>query len=431
MKNGSGVAAWEYAVCAWAKHIGEAVDPDALEQQLTAGTIHGVLSASADRHPDKIALSVDDRSLTFAEFDLTSSRAAGWLGINGVEAGDRVLLCGPSSLELVTAYLGVLRAGATAVFANPGYTEPELQRIVVDSGAVAALTSPQVIPTVRRLKERSALRLIATLGQDLSGRSMPLPEVDSAGVALLAYTSGTTGAPRAVPLTHANVLASIRGAMLAWRWQSDDVLVHGLPLFHQHGLSGVHAGLVAGSRTVVLSAFDPVSLAETVAVERGSVLFAVPALYERLVASRLSDAMFRTLRLATSGSAPLSPSLAEQAADLIGQPPIERYGSTESGLNVSNPYVGQRRPGMVGMPLPGVELAIADDRGGHLCQAPRVRSSCEGHRYSTATRATRPGRRPRFLAMVGSVPATSAALTRQTVTWPSPAASRSSSSRAG
>ena len=159
-----------------------------------------------------------------------------------------------------------------------------------------------------------------------------------------------------MPLSHANVLASIRGAMLAWRWSADDVLVHALPLSHQHGLSGVNATLLAGSRAVVARRFEPAALRDAIAAGGATVLFAVPAMYERLDAwDGIDEADFSSLRLAVSGSAPLSPALAERIAARLGQVPLERYGSTEAGLDVSNLYDGPRRPGRVG-------LAAARDR---------------------------------------------------------------------
>jgi malonyl-CoA/methylmalonyl-CoA synthetase len=150
--------------------------------------------------------------------------------------------------------------------------------------------------------------------------------------------------------------------MLAWRWRDDDVLVHSLPLSHQHGLTGVHATLLAGSRAVIQPSLDPARLSAAIAAERATVLFAVPALYERLI-SWGGGGDISSLRLATSGSAPLAPGLWERARKLIGREPVERYGTTESGLDASNPYDGPRRPGSVGIPLPGIEIAIADSEG--------------------------------------------------------------------
>jgi malonyl-CoA/methylmalonyl-CoA synthetase len=158
------------------------------------------------------------------------------------------------------------------------------------------------------------------------------------------------------------VLSSIRAVMLAWRWTADDVLLHALPLFHQHGLGGVHATLLAGSRAVIQSRFDPERLLTAIADVRPSVLLAVPAMYMRLTEGGRAP-LAHSLRLLVSGSAALSPRLAERVAELTGQLPLERYGTTESGLDISNPYDGPRVPGTVGIPLPGVEAAIASDDG--------------------------------------------------------------------
>jgi malonyl-CoA/methylmalonyl-CoA synthetase len=153
--------------------------------------------------------------------------------------------------------------------------------------------------------------------------------------------------------------------MGAWRWSRDDVLVHALPLFHQHGLSGVHATLLAGSRAVVHSKFDADRLCAALRAERASVLFAVPAIYERLVKAGDAGAL-AGLRLAVSGSAPLPPALAERIRAVAGDVPLERYGTTESGLNISNLYAGPRRAGSVGLPLPGVEAVLVDADGSRV-----------------------------------------------------------------
>ena len=142
------------------------------------------------------------------------------------------------------------------------------------------------------------------------------------------------------------------------------MLVHGLPLFHQHGLGGVGASLLAGGRAVLHSRFDPEAVCATIAAERATVFLAVPAMYERLVGwDGFAAADLSSLRLLVSGSAPLSPGLAERVAAALGELPLERYGSTEAGLCVSNLCDGPRRAGSVGFLLPGLELALADGDG--------------------------------------------------------------------
>jgi malonyl-CoA/methylmalonyl-CoA synthetase len=195
--------------------------------------------------------------------------------------------------------------------------------------------------------------------------------VRPADIALLAYTSGTTGRPKGVPLTHRQLAVSIRSAMAAWRWTADDVLVHALPLFHQHGLGGIHATLVAGSTAHIHSRFDAADLIATVRSESATVLFGVPTSYQALLDSLPgaggvpppgSVPLLGGLRLAVCGSAPLSPALAARLPALLGQLPLVRYGTTESGLDVSNP-LGGARPDTVGLPLPGVECRIRSADG--------------------------------------------------------------------
>jgi malonyl-CoA/methylmalonyl-CoA synthetase len=354
------------ALAAWERHIGRSVIPDRLVAELAAGTLPAAFEATAAAYPDRPALCIAGETIGHGELDTRAARTAGWLRSRDVTRGDRVLVSGPNSLALVVSYLGVLRAGATVVLANPTYTEAELQHLVDDSGARAAFGTGTALAHLQAIAARgSALRLVAApSAEGADGPALGADTAHNADVALLAYTSGTTGRPKGVPLTHANLLASIRGVMLAWRWQPDDVLVHALPLTHQHGLGGVHATLLAGSRAVIHTRFDPAALCAAIRAEWATVLFAVPAIYERLVAwEAVADADLSSLRLAVSGAAPLSPALAERVAALLGQLPLERYGSTEAGLDVSNPYEGPRRVGTVGLPLPGVELAIVDGTG--------------------------------------------------------------------
>jgi malonyl-CoA/methylmalonyl-CoA synthetase len=354
----------EPSAAAWQRHLaGPALDLGDLRDLLAAGSLHDAFHATARAHPDRLALTIDGVTRTHGDLDAAAARMSSLLRARGVRPGDSVLLCAPSSLELVEAYLGALRAQATVVLSNPAYTAAELQHVALDSHAVAALTAGPARAAVSALAgDLPGLNIVLDLDEVEAGGYDPLEPDGTTEPALLAYTSGTTGKPKAVPLTHANVLSSIRAAMLAWRWSESDVLVHALPLFHQHGLSGIHATLLAGSRAVVHSKFDADRLCEAIRDEHASVLFAVPAIYERLVASDASGAL-GSLRVAVSGSAALSPALAERIRALAGELPLERYGTTESGLDLSNLYDGPRRSGSVGLPLPGVEVRIVDERG--------------------------------------------------------------------
>src|SRR4051812_1777738 len=327
-------------------------------------------AATAAERGDAAALVVDGAAATHGELDERAARIGGFLHARGVGAGDRVLLCGPTSMALVAAYLGILRVGATAMPCDAALTAAELRHLLEDGEPVAAFVAPDAR---ERLAEAGDLATLVGLDEVDALDAEPVDPEPDPGPAMLAYTSGTTGAPKGVPLTHANVLASTRGVVQAWRWSADDVLVHALPLSHQHGLSGVHLSLLCGSSAVVFSRFDPAALTGAIREHRATVLFAVPAMYERLHAwDGIGEADLSSLRLAVSGSAPLPAALAERVADWLGQPPLERYGSTEAGLDVSNLYDGPRRPGRVGWALPGIELRLDGEDGEILVRGPQV-----------------------------------------------------------
>jgi malonyl-CoA/methylmalonyl-CoA synthetase len=358
----------------WSRHLGRAVDdPQELRFQLGRGSLPAAFSATAARRSSRPAISVGGSQVTHGELNRLASLAGGALRARGIGPGTAVLLSAASSVDVIVAYLGILRTGATVVPVSPGYHPAELSRIIEVTGASTAVASGVGLERIRDahptidapigLSADDRAIADAVLG-DLIRGAEPIdpPAIDPDAPALFAHTSGTTGRPRCAPLSHRNLLASIRGVMWSWKWSEDDVLLHALPLSHQHGLGGVHATLLAGSRAVIMTRFDPRSLVESLVLERPSVLFGVPAIYRRLVTDLGAEGWkaFRSLRLMTSGSAPLPPRLAREVGARAGRLPLERYGLTETGLDVSTPYTGPNLPGMVGLPLPGIELAIVD-----------------------------------------------------------------------
>jgi malonyl-CoA/methylmalonyl-CoA synthetase len=363
------------AIEAWQRHLGRDAEVESLRAELVEGSLPQAFHQIAQRYPERTALTINDDTLTHGELDRRAARVGGWLRAQGLDPGERVVLSGSNSLGFVVTYLGVLRAGGVVVLAGTGLTESELRHLVEDAAAAYALAQGEALDRLSSVASGgTSLRSVVALEEGTStapslqravneGEPIEPGDVDE-DVAMLAYTSGTTGRPKGVPLTHANLLSSIRAAMRAWRWEADDVLVHALPFSHQHGLGGVHATLLAGSRAVVHSKFDPATLCAAIESEKATVLFAVPAMYEKLAAwEDIEEANLSTLRLPIAGSSALSPALARKVSSLLGKDVLERYGSTESGLSVSNPYDGPRRFGTVGLPLPGTELAIVDDEG--------------------------------------------------------------------
>ena len=345
----------EWSQSGWRTHLGGPGSLDIGREVALLGdeTIPALAAAAAARVPGRVAVSVDGAALTHAELDEQAARVAGWLA-GRVRPGDRVLLAAGSSLGFVRCYLGALRAGAVVVLANPAYTAAELAHLVCDSGAVLAFADAE---PARRLAGLSPapVTLDVTAEPDAvpAGTVVPGPQ----DAALLAYTSGTTGKPKGVPLTHRQLAVSIRAAMAAWHWRQDDVLVHALPLYHQHGLGGLHAALIAGATAHVRSRFTPADLVQTARQHHASVLFAVPTIYQGLLDAGVAGGSLPDLRLAVCGSAPLSPALAGRLPTVLGRLPLVRYGTTESGLDVSNP-LGDPHGDTIGVPLPGVLARI-------------------------------------------------------------------------
>jgi malonyl-CoA/methylmalonyl-CoA synthetase len=360
------------AVVAWRRHLGdEPFDPEDLRRRLAAGSLVEALTERSKATPSVVAVTIDGQAATYGELEEGAARAGGWLLQRDVRAGDRVILSAQSSVLFVKAYLGILRIGAIAVPLDPNLADAEVDYLIADADPGAILADADILERLsRQLKNRRVP--IGWLDEEsLSGPPAAVRPLSTSG--LLGYTSGTTGRPKGALLTEANLVASIRGAMLAWRWQPDDVLVHALPLTHQHGLSGVHATILAGSEAFLLSKFDPRQLIRAMQSKSATVLFAVPAMYQRLcMVPEVEFMQVPSLRLAVSGSAPLGPGLAERVRLWIGELPVERYGSTESGLNISNLYAGHRLVGHIGYPLPGVEVDVDAATGELLVRGPQV-----------------------------------------------------------
>lgn len=362
-------------VDAWRRHLGSVIeDTAALRAELARGSLPEAFAESARGVPMRPALSIGGREVSHGELDAMAGRAAASLSRLGV-GETHMMLVAAVGLEEICAYLGALRLGATIVLVDPTLTASEMHELATSSAAsilvgsgpaleVAAKIGPSEVREIVGL--RPGDRAEATAQVDLSNdeEEAPVRPVDPESIAILAFTSGTTGRPKPTPLSHRNLLASIRGVMGAWRWTRDDHLVHFLPISHQHGLSGLHATLLAGSRATLLGRLEAEVLIDTVSNQDASVHFGVPVIYQRLL-ERLGDRARRLsgLRIAISGSGPLPVDLARLYQEVTGDELLERYGTTESGLDVSNLYDGPRVPGTVGLPLPGVEVALMRDDG--------------------------------------------------------------------
>ncbi|HEX5586809.1 MAG TPA: AMP-binding protein [Acidimicrobiia bacterium] len=347
------------AAPAWARHLPSGVDPASLH--LTgAGSLPAAWAQVWAADPSHPVVGEGNRWLQAAELEELTRRVAGRYRAAGLVPGDRIVVSATPSLDLVVAHVAALRAGLVVVPVNAAYRAREVGVIVRDCSPAAAVVGEAAMGGW--VADASA-RPIVVCSPEVELADAPVDALDAGSpddLAMLCYTSGTTGAPKGARLTHANVLASPEALRLAWRWTPDDRLVLALPLFHMHGLGvGLHGTLLAGASAYLVPRFDPDTVLDAATAEHGTMFFGVPTMYERLARSSRVRELAR-LRLCVSGSAPLAPSLCEQFRDAAGVDVLERYGMTETLMTVSNPYDGERRPGTVGFPLPGVDLRLGD-----------------------------------------------------------------------
>lgn len=289
----------------------------------------------------------------------------------GVRPGDRVAIYSENRHAFAYAYLAALRLGAIAVPVNVLYRSADLDHVLKDARPALIVRSQAVSAYLEDADPASAVADAAELetwalddgARELVPSIRPQPD----DVALLVYTSGTTGRAKGAMLSHANVAAIASQLMAAWRWGADDTLLLTLPLFHVHGLlAGLTTSLCAGSRVVLRERFDAQQTLRRLACGDVTMFFGVPTMYVRLLQTA-GDAP-PPLRLYVSGSAPLSADVHREFEKRFGASILERYGATEFGFALGNRYGGPRIPGSVGVALPGVHVRIALP-GGALAEA--------------------------------------------------------------
>jgi malonyl-CoA/methylmalonyl-CoA synthetase len=346
------------------------VDPASVDL-LARGSLPAAWSGNWADAPDAPAVGDADGWITNGDLDRRSRAAAGRLARAGLQRGDRVVMSAATSIDLVVAHVAALRLGLVVVPVNGAYTEREVGHIVRDCEPAACIVDQERHEIFASAAGAQCVIVSPALALP-DGEPPALDRSTGDDVALLCYTSGTTGAPKGAMLSHGNTLASCEALRLAWRWAPSDRLVLALPLFHVHGLGvGLHGTLLSGGSALLLPRFDPDAVLDAVRDHHASLFFGVPTMYTRLAASpRVRE--LAALRLCVSGSAPLPASVHDDLAARAGVRVLERYGMTETIMNVSNPYDGERRAGTVGFPLPGVELQLDDGTGEILLRGPNV-----------------------------------------------------------
>jgi len=355
---------------AWARHLPAGVDPESLDLQ-HAGSLPAAWASTWATHGSRRVVHDGGAWITAAELEARSRIVAGRFARAGLAQGDRVLMSTATCAELVIAHVAALRLGLVVVPMNGAYREREVSHIVSDSRPAAAV----VDDGDRARWVRAAAPHAIVIGPDVTLPDGDAPALDVSGpddLALLGYTSGTTGAPKGAMLTHGNLLASVEALRLAWRWTPDDRLVLALPLFHAHGLCvGLHGTLLCGGSVVLLPQFDVDVVLDAARDHEATLFFGVPTMYTRLAASDRAEEL-SALRLCVSGSAPLPAELHRELTTRGGTRVLERYGMTETLMNASNPYEGERRPGSVGIPLPMVDIQLWEDSSEITVRGPNI-----------------------------------------------------------
>lgn len=314
----------------------------------------------------------------------------------------RVAFLIPAGFDYVTTQWGIWRAGGVAVPLSLSATEKELEYTLTDSRATCVVATAELVDKVAALCKR--LELATFVVEEIGGsQDVDLPEINVNRRAMILYTSGTTSKPKGVVTTHDCIQAQIKSLVEAWQWQADDRIPLFLPLHHVHGIINIMScALWSGAQIEPFPRLDLDSILSRVADDAYTVFMAVPTIYVKLIQAlnSIDEAErrpiidgFAKMRLMISGSAALPASVHTQWTALTGQSLLERYGMTEIGMALSNPYEGERRPGAVGQPLPGVEIRLVGEDGGLVTTENesgeiRVRGPNVFHEYWNRTDAT-------------------------------------------
>lgn len=315
-------------------------------------------------------ISPEGRSWSYAQFVALSGQIANAMSECGVRAGDRVLMQVEKSAEALAVYAAALRTGAVLASFSTGLSNAEIQQRALELSPALIIRDGRLLPMAGKSNT------VLTLDADHIGTLLDLAKSKDAAfsdarraiddVAVISYTSGTTGRPKGCMLTHRNLLSNAMALADAWHITAQDILLHLMPLYHTHGLLiSTNAMLVRGGAMVTLDQPDTESIIR--ALPKVTTVMATPAQYSALLASEdLSSSAAASVRLFVSGGTPLSVHTLARFKKRTGQSILERHGMTELGVSASNPYLGIRKSGTVGFPLPDVSIRLCDLETGNV-----------------------------------------------------------------
>ena len=311
---------------------------------------------------DAVALEFGDRTWTFGQLDTEADQMARVLQDRGLRQGDRLAVYLENQPAFIQVYLACVRLGVIFVPVNILYREREIGHILADAEPTALVAAQDVPggfahwPVADLVAEAVAEPALPLRAEPLTGDSP----------AALVYTSGTTGASKGTILTHNNFISNAVNLVSCWQITDTDRFWLALPLFHVHGLgNGLHVWLLSGCRLRLLDRFDHKTAAADLLTYQPTLFFGVPTMYNRMLdwPHETARQLGSTMRLFVSGSAPLPAPVMEAFGRAYGHVILERYGMTETLMNISNPYMGERRPGTIGFPLPGISMVVRDHEG--------------------------------------------------------------------
>ncbi|WP_424943988.1 malonate--CoA ligase [Aliiroseovarius crassostreae] len=311
--------------------------------------------------------------VTYGAFWDNSEKMAAALVRLGVKPGDRVAVQAPKAIPMLELYVGTVLAGAVFLPLNTAYTAEEVRYFLGDATPHVFVCDTAKMDDLSPVAKACGVDHVLTLGQGGSGTLVAARDAEAPGfqavrraaldLAAILYTSGTTGRSKGAMLTHRALASNSETLREFWQFTDRDVLIHALPIFHTHGLFvATNVTLMAGAQAIFMGGFDADAIIAS--MPKATALMGVPTFYTRLLKDpRLGEAS-RNMRLFVSGSAPLLAETHDRWREVTGHAILERYGMTETNMNTSNPYDGDRRAGTVGVPLPGVELKVCDPESG-------------------------------------------------------------------
>ncbi len=339
-----------------------------------SGNLFDLIRSRIADHGATFIETPDGSRITYSDMLRETGKLANILVLRGVEPGDRIAVQTEKSPQALFLYLAAARTGAVYLPLNTAYMFAELDYFIGDAEPAMIVCDPAKRAGVAELAVKHKVLSVDTLDADGRGslseaaRAAPAEFADvpreEDDLAAILYTSGTTGRSKGAMLTHRNLSSNALALVEYWRFTAQDMLLHALPIYHTHGLFvATNTILLAGAAMLFLSKFDADEVIRL--LPRATAMMGVPTFYTRLLQSpKLNRELCAHIRLFISGSAPLLAETHREFAERTGHAILERYGMTETGMNTSNPYDGERIAGTVGFPLPDVSLRVANAESG-------------------------------------------------------------------